>query len=180
MNDQDISALAKQATDVSALVLAVATAADALATEISKPPLDARHPDVPQWRVDRAAIAKAITDTLAALAALSRFRGGPSGGQVSSFLAGLASFTTQFTAVAGGFEDKVLKQATAFADAAGKATALVKGAVEGLTAIGKFTAPLGTAVTSFLASLSNFMAQFATAAAAQVAAGYGLGLRIAP
>lgn len=129
--------------------------------------MDDKQIDAEKKAADLAsAIAKAITDTLAALSALAKFGGGPTGGQVSAFMASLSDFMEKFATAASDWEKDVLESAQRFAAAVKDSVGVLSVAVSGLMAIAQFEAPLGSAVSAFLASLSDFMEKFTTAAGA--------------
>lgn len=117
-------------------------------------------------------VAKALTDTLAAARALAGFdfgRNTPSGEQLGWFRHLTESLVATMQDAAKGFEEKGLKAATEFADAAGKVGSAVKNAVDGLLALGKAdwatSSPTGSAMGWFTHLIGSLIANFAAAGA---------------
>lgn len=120
------------------------------------------------------AVSKGITDTLAAMHLLSTYdfaTGSPTGGQFAM----LGTLTAQMVATiqdaAKGFGDAGLKAATTFADAASKVGGMVKGALDGLSALAAYdfakATPTGqqmgmltTLVTALVQSIQDAAVRF--------------------
>lgn len=116
-------------------------------------------------------IAKAVIDMLGANRALAGLRPGegPSGEQLGWFRHLTESLVATMQDAAKGFEEKGLKAATEFADAAGKVGSAVKNAVDGLLALGKAdwatSSPTGSAMGWFTHLISSLVENFARAGA---------------
>ncbi len=115
-------------------------------------------------------IAKAITDTLGALGALAKFKGGPSAGQLAGFTAATSALLTALTDAAKDFTTEGLKAAADFADAAGKVGSGITNALTGLKALASAdfatASPTGNALGWFAHLVSSLVATMADAAEA--------------
>lgn len=110
------------------------------------------------------AVAKAITDALGALKALSSFdaaKNTPTAGQFGAVIAFLANTTAMLAEVGAQFSDKALKAAGDFSDAAGKVAGAIGSGVKALTDLGKFVPPATAAIYAFGKSLRAIVNDFA-------------------
>jgi len=116
------------------------------------------------------AVAKAVTDVLAASRALAGFKSGdaPSGEQLAWFAEMVDAMLGTMSAVAGRFEAKALEHTDKFADTLGKVGGAIKNAVEGLLLLGKTdwanASPDGHALAWFAHLAASLVANFAEAA----------------
>lgn len=135
--------------------------------------LDERQQDAAKKAAEVAsAVAKAVTDTLGALRALAGFdfaTDAPTGDDLGWFAALTRDLLTTLEAVAADFEAEALAHVEKFSDALGKVGAAIKGAVEGLLALGKAdwarSSPTGSAIGWFVHLATSLVASFADAAA---------------
>lgn len=117
------------------------------------------------------AIAKAVTDMLAASRALAGFNVGsdaPSGDQLAWFGGMVDAMLTTLGAVAARFEAEALEHTGKFAETVGKVGGSIKGAIEGLLALGATDwanrSPDGHALAWFAHLIASLIANFREAA----------------
>lgn len=109
-------------------------------------------------------VAKAITDSLTALKALSSFdvaKNTPTSGQFGAVVAFIANTTAMIAEIGAQFSDKALKAAGDFSDAANKVVGLIGNGVKALTELVKFVAPADASIYAFGKSLRAIVNDFA-------------------
>ncbi len=83
---------------------------------------------------------------------------------MSNFASGVERFIIQLTGSATFFTAEFLKQATAYADGAGKALAVIGSGVTGLMQLATFVAPSQAAIDNFAYAVGHLVERFANAA----------------
>lgn len=110
------------------------------------------------------AFIKTALDAFAALASYDFAKGSPTGGALGWFRFLVESLVATIAQAADGFDTVALKAASDFADAAGKVTGFVKGALDAFAGLGKYAPPAVANIYAFGKTLRSLMNDFALVA----------------
>jgi len=105
---------------------------------------------------------KNAVDGLLALGKADWANSSPTGNAMGWFMHLVQSLVQNFVEAGANFEEDGLKGAERFAEAVGKVTGVISGAVTGLQSLAKFVAPAETKVSDFMRSLADLMEKFGT------------------